>query len=339
MSGAGFLELWRELPDSLGIISHIGTEPIQLTWTEAATVISCLQERLHDCGVVNGTTVLLQAACGQSELYSLLLLNALALNGCRVVFPMTPLEKHQQQWCDVLHYEVEISPLRMDIYEPATSIAPSKVRTVGPAALVKNDLVAFIKDSLAGKLKNAPTPRHAGFDSKETLFISTSGSSGEPKFISYDWDAFVASAKSWEAFGLFASIVWDDELVSMTANDAVAAERDSERGGQDSAPRTNEAVDWLRHCLTNGPCPAKEIKKKASEDSIASRTLDRAATELGVTKKPGGVGMPWVWRLPNDDREYLASSLAKESQSRQERHYGETDEDGETETGREDIVV
>ena len=49
--------------------------------------------------------------------------------------------------------------------------------------------------------------------------------------------------------------------------------------------------------------------------------------------------MPWVWRLPNDDREYLASSLAKESQSRQERHYGETDEDGETETGREDIVV
>ena len=91
--------------------------------------------------------------------------------------------------------------------------------------------------------------------------------------------------------------------------------------------------------MTNGPCPAKEIKKKASEDSIASRTLDRAATELGVTKKPGGVGMPWVWRLPNDDREYLASSLAKESQSRQERHYGETDEDGETETGREDIVV
>jgi len=205
MSGAGFLELWRELPDSLGIISHIGTEPIQLTWTEAATVISCLQERLHDCGVVNGTTVLLQAACGQSELYSLLLLNALALNGCRVVFPMTPLEKHQQQWCDVLHYEVEISPLRMNIYEPATSIAPSKVRTVSPAALVKNDLVTFIKDSLAGKLRNTSTPRHAGFDSKESLFISTSGSSGEPKFISYDWDAFVASAKSWEAFGLFAS--------------------------------------------------------------------------------------------------------------------------------------
>ena len=81
MSGGGFLEVWRELPDSPGIISHIGVEPIQLTWSEAATVIGSLQERLHDCGVVKGTTVLLQAACGQSELYSLLMLNALALNG------------------------------------------------------------------------------------------------------------------------------------------------------------------------------------------------------------------------------------------------------------------
>jgi len=135
------------------------------------------------------------------------------------------------------------------------------------------------------------------------------------------------------------SIVWDKEPVSMTANDAVAAERDSERGGQDSAPRTNEAVEWLRHCLTDGPCPAREIKKKASEDNIASRTLDRAATQLGVVKKPGGVGLPWVWHLPNDDRKYLAPSLAKESQSRQEKHHGETDKDGETETGREDIVV
>ena len=136
-----------------------------------------------------------------------------------------------------------------------------------------------------------------------------------------------------------ASIVWDDEPVSMTANDAVAAERDSERGGHDSAPRTNEAVEWLRHYLTDGPRPAKEIKKDASKDNIASRTLDRAATELGVVKKPGGVGLPWVWRLPNDEREYLAPSLAKESQSRQEKHHGETDEDGETETGREVIFV
>ncbi len=75
------------------------------------------------------------------------------------------------------------------------------------------------------------------------------------------------------------------------------------------------------------------------EDNIASRTLDRAATQLGVVKKPGGVGLPWVWHLPNDDREYLAPSLAKESQSRQEKHHGETDKDGETETGREDSVV
>ena len=203
MSGGGFLELWRELPDSPGIISHIGVEPIQLTWSEAATVIGSLQERLHDCGVVKGTTVLLQAACGQSELYSLLMLNALALNGCRVVFPMTTLEGHQQRWCDVLRVDVEIAPLKMDIYQPAASNSRTAVRTIAPAELVQNDLVAFINDSLSGKLKSGSTPIRGRFDSKESLFISTSGSSGNPKFISYDWDAFVASAKSWEEFGLF----------------------------------------------------------------------------------------------------------------------------------------
>ena len=151
--------------------------------------------------------------------------------------------------------------------------------------------------------------------------------------------ACIAAGLAYTIEGHPASIVWDDEPVSMTANDAVAAERDSERGGHDSAPRTNEAVEWLRHYLTDGPRPAKEIKKDASKDNIASRTLDRAATELGVVKKPGGVGLPWVWLLPNDDREYLAPSFAKESQSRQEKHHGETDEDGETETGREVIFV
>ncbi|MCP4095838.1 MAG: hypothetical protein GY748_06315, partial [Planctomycetaceae bacterium] len=203
MSGAGFLELWRELPESPGIISHIGVEPIQLTWSEAATVIGSLQERLHDCGVVKGTTVLLQAACGQSELYSLLMLNALALNGCRVVFPMTTLEEHQQRWCDVLRVDVEVAPLKMDIYQPRASNSRTAVRTIAPAELVQNDLVAFINDSLSGKLKSWSTPIRGRFDSKESLFISTSGSSGNPKFISYDWDAFVASAKSWEEFGLF----------------------------------------------------------------------------------------------------------------------------------------
>ncbi len=136
-----------------------------------------------------------------------------------------------------------------------------------------------------------------------------------------------------------ASIVWDDDMVSMTANDALAAERANEHSGQKSAPKTNEAVEWLRHNLAHGPRPAKDVKRDALNDTIAGRTLDRAAQELAVVKKPAGLALPWVWHLPGDSRDYVLPSVAKESQSRQGKCAGETDETGETDDGSEDILI
>ena len=59
----------------------------------------------------------------------------------------------------------------------------------------------------------------------------------------------------------------------------------------------NEAIDFLRDYLVDGPESAEKVKTAASASSIASRTLDRAKDKIGViTKKQG---KRWFWSLPD----------------------------------------
>ena len=61
-----------------------------------------------------------------------------------------------------------------------------------------------------------------------------------------------------------------------------------------------EAVDWLRDALSSGPRPSGELKKRADDDGISSRTLDRAKQKLSVTSQRAGFGEggQWTWALP-----------------------------------------
>jgi putative DNA primase/helicase len=62
----------------------------------------------------------------------------------------------------------------------------------------------------------------------------------------------------------------------------------------------DEAVEWLRALLADGPVPAKDGQRKAREVGIASRTLDRAKRRLKVkseqTRVEGQIGQ-WTWNL------------------------------------------
>lgn len=89
-------------------------------------------------------------------------------------------------------------------------------------------------------------------------------------------------------------IAWEADPVSIGADEAMAA--GAERSESHSA--LEEASDWLRGVLSAGPMKAKEIKKQANADGIASRTLDRAKASLGIKAKRDGYGGPWVWTLP-----------------------------------------
>lgn len=82
--------------------------------------------------------------------------------------------------------------------------------------------------------------------------------------------------------------------------------------------RLEEAIDFLREHLADGPRPAAEVKDAAKEADIAPKTLRRAKEALGVKARfdavPGGRRGEgtWVWYLP-DPRATAGYPLAHHS--------------------------
>lgn len=70
----------------------------------------------------------------------------------------------------------------------------------------------------------------------------------------------------------------------------------------DAEERTarDEAADWLLDVLSDGPLPAKTVKRMAADADIAVRTLQRARAGLGVVvqRDQHSQGRPSSWALP-----------------------------------------
>jgi hypothetical protein len=67
-----------------------------------------------------------------------------------------------------------------------------------------------------------------------------------------------------------------------------------------------EAKDFLREVLADGPVPAKQVFREAKESGISEMTLRRAKAELGIRVKRVGTagkrgGGVWAWELPEPD--------------------------------------
>lgn len=66
-----------------------------------------------------------------------------------------------------------------------------------------------------------------------------------------------------------------------------------------TAHETTFAATWLENKLAGGPQLSAEIKRAASVDGIALRTLWRAKRQLGVeARKRTTADGPWFWKLP-----------------------------------------
>lgn len=95
-------------------------------------------------------------------------------------------------------------------------------------------------------------------------------------------------------------IAWERDPVTMTADDALAAE--GQGRGQKPGPEAdalNAAIEWLRSTLGNGPKLAKELMDEWRNGQGASkRTLDRAKQSLQIEAYRPEVPGPWWWRLP-----------------------------------------
>jgi putative DNA primase/helicase len=92
-------------------------------------------------------------------------------------------------------------------------------------------------------------------------------------------------------------VAWEPDPVNVSADDALAGDRDQGGGGG----ALDEAMEWLRDTLSDGPCPAKDVKAAAESDGIKLRTLDRAKKSLGVKADREGYASEgrWVWAMPH----------------------------------------
>lgn len=97
-----------------------------------------------------------------------------------------------------------------------------------------------------------------------------------------------------EGTGLFS---WTGESV-LTQSDILAPER---AGHEDTAK--NEAAEWLRTYLGDGPRAAKEVERAARATGLSWATVRRAKHDAGVKSHKAAFGGGWVWLLAEEVHE------------------------------------
>lgn len=85
---------------------------------------------------------------------------------------------------------------------------------------------------------------------------------------------------------------------TLTSRDVLATPLDKE-----GMSAKDDAVEFLRTELGDGPVSAKAIEELARQAGISDSTLRRAKTDLGVRSRKDdfGDGAKWLWTLPNED--------------------------------------
>ncbi len=101
-------------------------------------------------------------------------------------------------------------------------------------------------------------------------------------------------------------VVWHADRVTVTADEALAANVEAADG------EARDAAAWLREVLADGPMPARELERLASECGHAWRTVQRAARSAGVEiRREGfGRGARYTWRMASTEADSAASQHA-----------------------------
>ena len=91
-------------------------------------------------------------------------------------------------------------------------------------------------------------------------------------------------------------IVWDGEPVTISANQALAAQA----AGSEIRTAKAEAMDFLETALADGPVPAAEISRMARDHDLTQKVIRSARKALGVqiARNGFGPGSKSLWSLP-----------------------------------------
>lgn len=89
-------------------------------------------------------------------------------------------------------------------------------------------------------------------------------------------------------------VAWEPDPVSVSADDALAGDRD-EGGGR---TERDDAAEWLADLLAHGPRPARDVERDARDAGYSIATVRRAKAAIGVESRKPAFGGPWEWTLP-----------------------------------------
>jgi putative DNA primase/helicase len=96
-------------------------------------------------------------------------------------------------------------------------------------------------------------------------------------------------------------VAWEPNLVSLSADEAVAA---IARGGKGTRTAKTEALEFLRVVLADGPLAAAEVIEQGRGHGHTEKSIRSARETLGVVvRREGfGAGARWVWAIPPGKR-------------------------------------
>jgi DNA polymerase len=97
------------------------------------------------------------------------------------------------------------------------------------------------------------------------------------------------------ASGIKAAYVTWEEIIDITADQAIAAATPTKERGQQS-----NVIIFLLDILMNGPVPAKLIEERAAARNFSKDQLDRAKKKMRIAafKETGKFDGQWLWALP-----------------------------------------
>ena len=94
-------------------------------------------------------------------------------------------------------------------------------------------------------------------------------------------------------------VAWQEGEVSITADDALADDRD----GHGERTEREDCAEWLTGLLANGPVLAREVEREAREAGHSVATLRRAKAKIKAESRRSVFGGPWEWSLPTPTKD------------------------------------
>ncbi len=117
-------------------------------------------------------------------------------------------------------------------------------------------------------------------------------------------------------------VAWEPGPVNVSADDALASDRD-EGGGR---TERDDAAGWLADLLAHGPRAARDVVRDASDAGYSIATVRRAKAAIGVVSRKPAFGGPWEWTLPAPPRAQDAQPpkmLTEDAHTPPSEHLGE----------------